>query len=185
MVEEAFIQFSTTNQILDLRILIARAGEKDSLSWWDSYALTEQGQWALKRLYPRYALYAGARLAIEAAAMTQAKVIARRPAVTLFGLGIALDVRGMRQLDLRRMGDEPLTIAAPIRSSGELQAALRQAIELTDDDLAAVKSAAANGPLAELGVVTEADLWSESELIRQNSTLQQHADLAGRPGPTT
>lgn len=59
-------------RILDLRILIARAGEQDSLKWWNSYALTAEGQWALKRLYPRHANYAGARLSIEAAALAHA-----------------------------------------------------------------------------------------------------------------
>ena len=161
---DRFIAVSALRQILDLRILIARAGEKDSLSWWDSYALTEQGQWALRRLYPRYAVYAGARLAIEAAAMTHAKVIAHRQAVTLFGLGVGLDVRVMRQLDLRRIDEEPLTLASPIRSSNDLQAALQQTLELTDDDVAVAKSAAVNGPLIELGAVTEANLWLDNEL---------------------
>ncbi len=161
---EKVIPVSVLRGVLDLRLLIARAGEKDSLAWWDSYALTDQGQWALKRLYPRYAAYAGARLAIEAAVMTHAKIIARRPAVTLFGLGVALDARVMGQLDLQRMDDELLTIAPPIRSPEELRATLAQIVEVTDDDLALVKSAVANGPLVELETVTEAEVWSENTL---------------------
>ena len=88
---ERYIPLTALRQILDLRLLIARAGERDSLAWWDSRALTEQGQWALARLYPRYAGHAGARLAIETAAIVHAKTIGHRPAVTLFGLGADLD----------------------------------------------------------------------------------------------
>jgi hypothetical protein len=159
-----YIPLTILSQILDLRLLIARAGERDSLSWWDSYALTEDGQWALARLYPRYADHAGARLAIEAAAIVHAKTIGHRPAVTLFGLGADLDARVMRQLDLRRMDDEPLTIAPPLHSTDELQTLLTQTVELTDDDLAVVRSAVVNGHLAELGAVTEAGVWSD-ELV--------------------
>jgi len=161
---EKYIPLTTLRHILDLRLLIARAGERDSLAWWDSHALTEQGQWALSRLHPRHAAYAGARLAIEAASAVHRKAIGHRPAVTLFGLGADLDARVMRQLDLRRMDDEPLTILPAIRSAGELRALLSQTIELTDDDHATVKSAMINGSLAELGAVTEADLWSADRL---------------------
>ncbi len=151
-------------QILDLRLLIARAGEQDCLAWWDGHALGEQGQWVLARLYPRYAIYAGARLAIEAAAMVHAKIIGHRSAVTLFNLGADLDARVMRQLDLRRMDDAPLTIVPPIRSGSELQARLSQTVALTDDDLAVVRSALVNGSLVELEAVTETDLWSGRKL---------------------
>lgn len=161
---EKYIPLATLSKILDLRLFIARAGEQDSLAWWDSHALTEQGQWAMARLYPRYADHAGAGLAIEAAAIVHAKTIGHRPAVTLFGLGADLDARVMRQLDLRRMDDKPLTIAPPLHSTGELQTLLTQTVELTDDDLAVVKSAVVNGHLAELGAVTEAGVWSD-ELV--------------------
>jgi hypothetical protein len=161
---EKSIPLTTLSQILDLRLFIARAGEQDSLHWWDNHALTEQGQWALARLYPRYADHAGARLAIEAAAVVHAKTIGHRLAVTLFGLGADLDARVMRQLDLRCIDDEPLTIAPPIRSTSELQTLLSQTVELTDDDFAVVRSAVVNGQLAELGAVTEASVWSD-ELV--------------------
>ena len=140
-------------QVLSLRVLIARAGEQDSLAWWESYALTEHGRWALGRLYPRHAAYAGAQLAIEAAIIVHREAIGRRPAVTLFGLGVDLDAQVMRQLELRRMDGEPLTIPPPIRSADELRAQLNQVAPLTDEDLAAVNSAAVNGHLVELGAV--------------------------------
>lgn len=163
MLEKAISRTGLT-QILDLRLLIARAGEQDSLAWWNSHALTEQGRWVLSRLYPRYAAYAGARLAIEAAAVVHREAIGYRPAVTLFGLGADLDARVMRQLELRRMDDEPLAIVPPIRSADELRTHLNQVVALTDDDLAIVNSAAANGHLVELGAVTAHELWAADVL---------------------
>ncbi len=161
---QKYVPLTTLRQILDLRLLIARAGEQDSLAWWASHALTGQGQWALERLYPRYAPDAGARLAIEAAAIIRARAIGHRPAVTLFGLGADLDARVMRQLDLRRMDDEPLTMPQPIRSPDELQALLGQTANLTDDGLEGVKSHVANGHLVELGAIAEARIWSDDKL---------------------
>ena len=174
---ENYISLTTLRQILNLRLLIARTGEQDSLVWWDSHALTEQGQWALKRLYPRYAAFAGARLATEAAAIVHAKALGQRPNVTLFNLGADLDARVMRQLDLQRIDDEPLNISSPIRSSDELQARLSQIVDLTDDDIA--KPATVNGHLAELGEVTKADIWSEGELgiiTRRLAVAYLHSD---------
>lgn len=158
------ISSTVLRHILDLRLLVARAGESDSLSWWDDHALTEQGQWALERLYPRNAPYAGARLAIEAAAIVHAKTIAQRPAVTLFGFGADLDTRVMRQLDLLRMDEEPLTIAPPLRSPSELDALLRGTTQMAEEDLAVVSSAVVNASLVELGAIAETDLWLEDKL---------------------
>jgi len=155
---------SVLSKILDLCLLIARAGEQDSLGWWNSHALTDQGQWALRRLYPRYAAHAGTRLAIEAAAIVHAERIGHRPAITLFGLGVDLDARVARQLDLRRMDDEPLMIPPSIHSPGELEAQLRQRMEVTADDLAMVRQAEANGYLVDLGAITKDDVWSNEKL---------------------
>jgi len=150
--------------ILDLRLLIARAGERDSLAWWDSHALTDGGQWVLGRLYPRHAAYAGARLAIEAAAVVHRDAVGHRPAVTLFGLGVDLDARVMRQLELRRLDGEPWSISASIRSVDELRAQLNQVVALSDDDLVAVNSAVVNAHLVELGAVTARDLGTTDAL---------------------
>lgn len=159
-----YIGSTVLRQVLDLRLLVARAGESDSLSWWDDHALTQQGQWALERLYPRYAPYAGTRLAIDAAAIVHAKTIGQRPAVTLFWFGAELDTRVMRQLDLLRMDQEALTIAPAVCSPSELDAVLRGTIEMTEEDLAIARSAAVNASLVELGAVGEVDLWLEDKL---------------------
>ena len=161
---EQLISQATLRLILDLRLLIARAGERDSLAWWDSHALTDGGQWVLGRLYPRHAAYAGARLAIEAAAIVHREAVGHRPAVTLFSPGVDPDARVMRQLELRRLDGEPLTIPPPIRSADELRAQLNQVAGLTDEDLATVNSAAVNGHLVELGAVTARDLRTTDAL---------------------
>ncbi len=151
-------------RILDLRILLARAGEQDSLKWWNSYALTAEGQWALKRLYPRHANYAGARLSIEAAALVHAQKIAQRPAVTLFGLGVDLDAQVMMQLDLRRLDDAPLEIPQAIRSTQELRELLSQVIDLGDFELSSPTAGSSNGALVEVGSIDPDQLRKEAEL---------------------
>ncbi len=151
-------------RILDLRLLIARAGEQDSLKWWNSHALTKDGQWALKRLYPRYANYAGARLSIEAAALVHAQKIAQRPAVTLFGLGVELDAQVMMQLDLRRLDDSPLNIPPAIRSSDELRVLLSRAVDTGDNKPLSPGGGTSNGALVEAGDINRDQLRTDEGL---------------------
>jgi hypothetical protein len=179
LVVERQISLGVLSKILDLRLLIARAGEQDSLAWWNSHALTDQGQWALARLYPRYAAHAGARLAIEAAAIVHTELIGHRPAITLYGLGVDLDARVARQLDLRRMDDEPLIIPTSIHSPEELEAQLRQRMEVTIDDLTTVHHAEANGYLVDLGTITENDIWSDEKLETMGRRLAAAYLLSG------
>jgi hypothetical protein len=54
-------------QILSLQLLIARAAQKDSLSWWEDDSLTPAGDYLLERLFMANPGQAGKRLALEAA----------------------------------------------------------------------------------------------------------------------
>lgn len=56
-----------TEQVVKLALLIVRAGEHDSLKWWDDEALTEAGLFALSRTFPRNPRQAAVRLAFLAA----------------------------------------------------------------------------------------------------------------------
>jgi hypothetical protein len=58
---------SSTEQIVRLALLIARAGQNDSLKWWDDDALSEAGLFALSRVFPRNPRSAAVRLAFLAA----------------------------------------------------------------------------------------------------------------------
>ena len=53
--------------ILSLQLLIARAAQKDSLSWWEDDALTPSGKYLLERLFIVNPDEAGRKIAIEAA----------------------------------------------------------------------------------------------------------------------
>ncbi len=55
------------NTLLGLRLLIARAAQKDSLGWWEDDSLTEAGHYLLERLFLVNPEEAGRKLALEAA----------------------------------------------------------------------------------------------------------------------
>lgn len=55
------------NTLLGLRLLIARAAQKDSLSWWEDDSLTQAGGYLLERLFLADPGEAGRKLALEAA----------------------------------------------------------------------------------------------------------------------
>lgn len=53
--------------ILGIRLLIARAAQKDSLNWWEDDSLTPAGGYVLERLFLAAPQEAGRKLALEAA----------------------------------------------------------------------------------------------------------------------
>jgi hypothetical protein len=58
---------SSAKHSVSLALLIIRAGEKDSLKWWDDESLSEAGLFALSRVLPRNPRAAAVRLAYLAA----------------------------------------------------------------------------------------------------------------------
>ena len=58
---------SLAKHSVSLALLIIRAGEKDSLKWWDDESLSEAGLFALSRVLPRNPRAAAVRLAYLAA----------------------------------------------------------------------------------------------------------------------
>lgn len=74
---------------LALALLVMRAGAKDSLDWWDDWALTEAGSYALARIFPRNPGRIALRLAFRAARERHAGALAAggvRAGTTLFDL---------------------------------------------------------------------------------------------------
>jgi hypothetical protein len=55
------------DQLLSLRLLIARAAQKDSLSWWEDESLTQAGNFLMERLFIMDTTESARKLAIEAA----------------------------------------------------------------------------------------------------------------------
>ena len=56
-----------TGAILGLRLLIARAANRDSLAWWDDESLTPPGGFLLERVFPTAPALAARSLALAAA----------------------------------------------------------------------------------------------------------------------
>ena len=56
-----------THLVLSLRLLIARAADKDSLAWWDDESLTPHAAFLLERIFPTAPSLAARSLALAAA----------------------------------------------------------------------------------------------------------------------
>ena len=63
-------------QVALIALLVARAGQKDSLGWWDDESLTDAGRFALTKIFPRNPGRAAVRLAFESARGRHAGVLA-------------------------------------------------------------------------------------------------------------
>lgn len=76
--------------ILRLRLLIARAANKDSLAWWDDESLASHSAFLLDRLFPVSPQAAARSLALRAAESRHQAALAAEPnALHLFHLDIA------------------------------------------------------------------------------------------------
>jgi len=65
-----------SERVARIALLVARAGQKDSLAWWDDESLTEAGRFALTKIFPRNPARAALRLAFESAKGRHAGVLA-------------------------------------------------------------------------------------------------------------
>jgi hypothetical protein len=105
--------------ILSLRLLIARAANKDSLAWWDDESLTPHAGFLLERLFPMAPPLAARSLALSAAlARHQAACAPHDGALHLYHL----DWDNQDKLALRfapllpiPMPDEPITTMDALR----------------------------------------------------------------------
>lgn len=73
--------------LLNYRLAVARIGERDLFHWWESNALTEEGQFALRRLFRQSFMWVGVDLALEAARLRHEVLIPAGVRITLFNLG--------------------------------------------------------------------------------------------------
>lgn len=79
-------------RIIELRLLIARLGEKDLFGWWDSEALTTAGRVVLSRLFPKTGNFVGFRLSIDAARIAHDALAPELEAMTLFNLPLNFEI---------------------------------------------------------------------------------------------
>lgn len=61
------INLEQLNSILQIRLLVARAAQKDSLSWWEDDSLTDSGAFLLEKLFLTAPLDAAKKLALKSA----------------------------------------------------------------------------------------------------------------------
>jgi hypothetical protein len=77
--------------LLRYRLVIARLGERDLFHWWESNALSEEGRYALGRLFRHTSGWAAISLAIEAARARHEILVPPGDRITLFNLGSELE----------------------------------------------------------------------------------------------
>lgn len=126
MAESAFSPTNTSllNEdarfILSLRLLIARAGNKDSLAWWDDESLASHGAFLLNRIFPVAPQTAARSLALRAALSRHWVALASESkAIHLFHLDAAnQDELAMRQVALASLllPEEPIGTIAALRA---------------------------------------------------------------------
>ena len=62
------ITYQQALQLMELRIIIARAGQNDCLRWWEDESLTPNGVYLLERIFPGAPAISGRNLALSASA---------------------------------------------------------------------------------------------------------------------
>lgn len=161
-----------TAHILTLRTIVARAGEKESLGWWDSDALSSAGSYILQRLFPRSAAWAGIRLAIEAATIRHRATLGDQPALSLFRLGEEWDslVKGRLEQSYDRV--KPPSISGSVQSPTELRAVLEECGDFNLGNWAAPDLLELfESRTIEVGQVRDPRSLSPEEMIRWTSIL--------------
>lgn len=88
--------------ILHLRLLLARAANKDSLAWWDDESLTPHARFLLERIFPMAPALAARSLALSAAtARHQAACASHENALHLYRLDLdSQDALALRSIPL-------------------------------------------------------------------------------------
>ena len=124
--------------LLRYRLAIARLGERDLFHWWESSALTEEGRYALARLFRQTAMWAAIQLAMEAARARHEALVPPGARITLFDLGRDIEdsfdtwISRSRTENGAQMFDLPAVLEAS-RSS------VRQALAVFDLPLQEIK----------------------------------------------
>ncbi len=111
--------------VLRLRLLVARAANKDSLAWWDDESLTLAADYVLKRLFPMAPGRAGKSLALRAA-VARHRAACPEDALHLY----RLDGENRDKLALRFAQLQPVAVPNdPIATTEELRDCLLELVE--------------------------------------------------------
>jgi len=165
-------RIQAADRILIIRTLVARAGEKDNLAWWDSDALSEAGSYVLRRLFPRSAARAGVRLAIEAATIRHRTVLGEQKVLSLFCLGEPWDSLVDGRIERRYGGPNLPRVPESLQWASDLAAALKEGGLLTDSDWEAPESLELfESNTLEIGQVRDAHGLLPEEINRLASRL--------------
>ena len=109
--------------ILRLRLLIARAANKDSLRWWDDESLASHSAFLLRRIFPIDPMSAARNLALQAAQARHEAALIEPQALHLYGL----DADNRDALAVRQTSVKEIQVPNdPISTTDELAGHLEQ-----------------------------------------------------------
>lgn len=152
-----------------LRWCIARLGEKDAMGWWDSYALSEQGRFALGRIFKRTTELSAADLAFRAARDRHDEQVPEEDLIHLFRLGEQVEGEFERWLMDRKaegwQADNPETGEHDLGSLSVTEALEVMDVPVHSDFQERTKQAVA------LGTADEATPETPSQLIELSTRL--------------
>lgn len=160
--------------IVALRLLIARAANKDSLSWWDDESLTPHATFVLQRVFPVSPNLAARSLALTAAAARHtAACPTNHDAVHLY----QLDPDGQDQLASRSVS--LLDVAVPEGAIATMDALRTHLLSLTGRQISyrVVRQTDSHGLQIEIPPAP-----SEVQLLLHRAQTLAWAYLEGSPG---
>jgi hypothetical protein len=115
------------DELLRLRLLIARAAQKDSLSWWEDESLTQAGNFLMERLFIMDTNEIARKLAMEAAKTRYRMAFGEYdPKLHLF----QLDQRGQIEYELRDLRYSEIEI--PVEPITSLNMLRQELLTITD-----------------------------------------------------
>jgi len=113
--------------LMRYRLTIARLGERDGFHWWESSALSDDGRYALGRLFRRTWHWASMELALEAARLKHAAMVPPGKQVNLFNLSTEIEAafdRWFQQAKANNAAEIIILPAAPKTAEASVGQAL-------------------------------------------------------------
>lgn len=123
--------------LLRYRLAIARIGERDFFHWWESNALSDEGRYALGRLFRQTSTWAGIELALESARFRHDALVPPGPRITMFNLGPEIEDSFNAWLRRAKIDNQFDAAKLPVVSAGAhatVAEALR-ALDLTIEEI--------------------------------------------------
>ena len=100
--------------LFSYRLAVTRIGERDLFHWWESNALSEEGRYALGRLFRQTSTWVAIELALESAWFRHNALVPPGAPITLFNLGPEIEDAFTSWLRRAKVDDRLDAVKLPI-----------------------------------------------------------------------